>query len=282
MAHQSWKCLLALALALASTNPASGSCAGAEEGLAFVQGALGQGQVRPAVDRLAALARSHPECPPVVAMQAQFFARQGRSQEAEEWFLRAIELAPDQPEAHFHLGIFYDERQQHAKAAERFRRVLAIMPTDPQAFDYLALSLEAQGQFDKAEAAYRMGLAHNSGRRFDPMLHYNYGRHLMKQGRLEEAGSQLQEALRHVPEVRAVHYELARLAQRVGDLSTARTHAERALQLQDPARVILDMQVHYLLSRIYRALGEGELAARYTALSQNAEIPLDARRRSGR
>ena len=42
--------------------------------------------------------------------------------------------------------------------------------------------------------------------------------------------------------------------------------------LEDRGRVILDMQVHYLLSRIYRELGEKELAAKYTSLSQQAEI----------
>ena len=282
MVHRGCSYLFVVAVGLLSAASARSSCVGAEAGLSQVQRSLAQGRIQSAVDRLSGLISSHPKCPPVVAMQAQFFARQGMAREAEEWFLRAVELGPDQPEAHFHLGVFYDGRQQHAKAAERFRKVLSLAPSDPQAYDYLALSLEAQGQFDKAEAAYRMGLARNSGPRFDPMLHYNYGRYLMKQSRLAEAKSHLDEAVRHAPSVRAVHYERARVAERLGDLQGARMHAERALQLEDRGGVILDMQVYYLLSRLYRALGEDELAARYTALSEKAEIPLDARRRSGR
>ncbi len=258
------------------------TCVGANEGLSFTQQALAQGRIDAALARLAALSSSHPKCAPVALIQAQVHASRGQAREAEDSFMRACALAPDQPEPHFQLGVFYDGRQQHGKAADRFRKVLSLAPSDPQAYDYLGLSLEAQGEFAKAEAAYRMGLARNSGPRFDPMLHYNYGRYLMKQSRLADARAQLDEAAKHAPGVRAVHYERAKLAEKLGDLGGARTHAEQALRLEDRNGVILDMQVHYLLSRIYRALGESELAAKYTALSQQADIPLAARRRSGR
>ena len=279
---RAWACLITLAAGLADARPARASCVGAEEGLSSVQRALSQGNLDAASDRLSDLSSSHPDCAPVAVMQAQMHASRGKAHEAEASFLRAVELAPSQPEVHFQLGVFYDSRQQHAKAAERFRKVLALAPSDPQAYDYLALSLEAQGQFDKAEAAYRMGLARNSGPRFDPMLHYNYGRYLMKQSRLSQAKAQLDEAVKLADGVRAVHYERARLAEKLGDLQGARSYAERALRLRDQGGVILDMQVHYLLSRVYRSLGEVELAAKYTELSQKADIPLEARRRSGR
>ncbi len=282
MAGGGWKCLIALAAGLGSSGSVQASCIGAEDGLSFVQQALARGQAEAALTRLDALTSSHPECAPVALMQAQVHAGLGQAREAEQLFQRAVGLAPNEPEAHFQFGVFYDSRQQHAKAAERFRKVLSLAPSDPQAYDYLALNLEAQGQFDRAEAAYRMGLARNRGPRFDPMLPYNYGRYLMKQNRLSEAKSQLDEAARQAGGVRAVHYERAKLAEKLGDLRGARTHAERALGIEDRGGVILDMQVHYLLSRIYRALGEADLAAKYTELSQKAEIPLEARRRSGR
>lgn len=258
------------------------SCAGAERELASVSALLGQGRIQAVMERHAAMAASHPDCVQVVLLGAQLNAGRGEPQEAERLFIRACELAPSDPEPHFRLGVFYDGRQQHAKAAEKFRRVLSLTPADPQAYDYLGLSLDALGDFGKAESAYRMGLARNSGSRFDPMLHYNYGRYLLKQSRLSEAQEHLDRAISLVPTVRAVHYERAKLAERLGDLKGARKHAEESLRLPDTGGVILDMQVHYLLSRIYRALGESELAAKFTALSQQAEIPMRARLRSGR
>lgn len=275
-------CLIAGAFIATASSSLRASCVGAEEGLSAAQQALARGQISAAQSALSALASSHPDCAPAVALRAQFQAALGNESQAEQLFLRACELAPGQPEPFFQLGVLYDSRQQHGRAAEQFRKVLALAPSDPQAYDYLALSLEGLGEFAKAESAYRMGLANNNGPRFDPMLHYNYGRYLMKQERLADARKHLDQAVQLVPNVRAVHYERAKLAQSLGDAEVARSHAERALALKDPAGVILDMQVHYLLSRVYRALGEAELAARYTRLSQQAEIPLDARRRSGR
>jgi len=54
------------------------------------------------------------------------------------------------------------------------------------------------------------------------------------------------------------------------------------LKLKDPAAVILDLQVYYLLSRIYTRLGEKELAAQYTKLTESAKVPVSSRMRGGR
>lgn len=255
------------------------SCDGAERELSTISALVEQGRFQAVMERHAALAASHPDCVQVVLLSAQAHASRGEFQEAEQAFLRACELAPSDADPHFQLAVMYSNRQQHARAAEKFRKVLSLTPNDPQAYDYLGLSLEKLGEFGKAEAAYRMGLARNSGPRFDPMLHYNYGRYLLMHSRLSEARDQLDRAISLVPTVRAVHYERAKLAERLGDLDGARKHAEESLRLPDPGEVILEMQVHYLLSRIYRALGESELAAKFTALSQQGEIPMRARRR---
>ncbi len=267
---------------VASSSLLAGSCLGVEEGLSATRELLSQGRFPDAWDKLSALSASHPDCAEVVLMDARMHAGRGQPQDAEKLFLRACQLAPSEPEPFFQLGVFYDGRQQHGRAAEQFRKVLRLTPGDPHAYDYLGLSLEALGNFDKAESAYRMGLARNSGDRFDPMLHYNYGRFLVKQNRFDAAQGHLDKALELAPDVRAVHYERAKLAERLGDTEGARFYAETALALADPEGVILDMQVHYLLSRIYRDLGEADLAAKYTALSQKAELPLRARQRSGR
>ena len=274
--------MIGVALGLVAAGSVRGSCDGAEGRLSAAQRALALGNIEIASAQLADLADSHPECPPALVLRAHLLAVLGDSSQAEELYIRACELAPAQPEPFFQLGVFYDSRQQHGKAAEQFRAVLRLAPSDPQAYDYLGLSLEALGEFDKAEASYRLGLARNSGPRFDPMLHYNYGRFLVKHGRLDDAKAHFDEAVKLSPGVRAVHYERAKLAEKLGDLSGARAYAERALALEDRGGVILDMQVHYLLSRVYRELGEKELAAKFTSLSQQAEIPLSARQRSGR
>lgn len=272
--------ILAAGMVLVGAPTLRATCIGADRLLGEVRVALSEGRVREAERRLSQLSVSHPACGSVALLDAQVHAGRSKPSEAERLFKKACELAPTEPEPFFQFGVFYDRRQQHGRAAEQFRKVLALAPGDPQAYDYLGLSLEGIGDFSGAASAYRMGLARNRGPRFDPMLHYNYGRFLLKQGKLADAKTHLDKAIELVPGVRAVHYERAKLSERLGDFAEARVHAEKALGIEDRSGVILDMQVHYLLSRVYRAVGETALAAKYTALSQEGEVPLAARQRT--
>ena len=269
------------AVAWLSPATAQGSCDGAQTTLDRTQRALSEGRVSAALQGLSSLEEQHPDCVPAILLRAQVAAARGDERGAESLYLRATELAPERPEPFFDLGVFYDGRQQHRRAAAQFRNVIDLSPSDPQAWDYLALSLEGAGDFDKAESAYRMGLGRNRGPRFDPMLHYNYGRFLMKMGRLTEAEKHLDEAVRLVPGTRAVHFERARLAESLADMRRALVHGKRALATPDARGVILDMQVHYLLARVHQALGNTDEARRFRTLTEDAEIPIETRR-SGR
>ncbi len=276
--------LAALALLAVCASPLAGNaaCEDAESTISATRTALASGDISAATRGLATLAARNADCVPAILLRAQVAAARGAASEAEELYKRACALEPTRPEPFFELGVFYDSRQQHGRAAEQFRAALDLAPDDPQSWDYLGLSLEALGNFDDAGSAYRMGLARNRGPRFDPMLHYNYGRYLMKQGRLAEARKHLDQAVRLVPGTRAVHYERARLAERLGNPGEALQHGNRALGTPDSRGVILDMQVHYLLSRLHRALGNNQEADKFAALTRRGEIPIEARSRSGR
>ena len=215
-------------------------------------------------------------------LRGRILGMKGDAAAAERMLRKAATLSPKNPEPHFQLGVLFDRRQQNQRAADQFEQVIKLSPDDPRAYDYLALSLEPLGQFERAEWAYKKGLAVNRGAHFDAYLDYNYGRFLMKLNRLAEAGQHLDRAVKLAPATRAVHFEQAKLSMKRGNYQEARHHAERALKLKDPGGVILDLQVYYLLSRIYSHLGEKELAAKYTKLSQSSKVPASARMRGGR
>ena len=73
----------------------------------------------------------------------------------------------------------------------------------------------------------------------------------MKMDRLSESKRHLDRALKLAPKIRAVHYEHAKLNIRLGTYEAARADAERALGVADPSGFVLDLQVYYLLSRVY-------------------------------
>jgi tetratricopeptide (TPR) repeat protein len=117
---------------------------------------------------------------------------------------------------------------------------------------------------------------------FDPLVDYNYGRFLLKQGRLEESQRHLDRAAKLVPDRRGVHYERAKLKLALKDYPAARSDAERALGVPDPAGLVLDLQVYYLLSTIYARLGESDLARKYAELARTTPIPDQALDRAER
>jgi Tfp pilus assembly protein PilF len=135
------------------------------------------------------------------------------------------------------------------------------------------MSLEMLGENERAEHVYREALQANSSLFFDPTLDYNFGRFLLKQGRLEESQTYLDRAVALHPRRRGPRYQRAKLHLARGDYGSARQDAERALALGKPGDNVIDLQVYYLLTTIYSRLGETELAKEYAELARTTEIP---------
>jgi tetratricopeptide (TPR) repeat protein len=218
--------------------------------------------------------------PAALALRGQILVMKGQSQEGKTLLEKACQLDPNDPEAQFQLGAVYDHAKQPADAVKHFRRAVTLNPGDARAWDYLALNLEPLEQVDAAEQAYRKGLEVNQkGRYFDAFLDYNYGRFLVKRNQLAAGKQHLDRAVELVPQVRAVWYERAKLDLRLKDYQQARSDAEKAASCEDPAHIIIDLQVYTLLNQVYGRLGETALARKYAELSRETEPPVRGERR---
>jgi tetratricopeptide (TPR) repeat protein len=220
--------------------------------------------------------------PDALILRGQILAMKGQPAAARGMLEKACQLGPENPEAHYQLGIFFDGRQLHPEAVEEFKKVIALRPRDARAFDYLALNLEALGDTRQAEAAYQKGLHVNEGPLADAFLDYNYGRFLMKANRLAESKVYLDRALHSAPETRAVYYEHGKLNVRLRKYRDAQADAEHALRLSDPSGFILDLQVYYLAATVYSRLGNTELAQKYAALCRTSRVPIQSQGRGDR
>jgi tetratricopeptide (TPR) repeat protein len=188
-------------------------------------------------------------------------------------FERALVRDPAHAEAHYQLGVSLYRRQLYADAVAHLEKVVLARPHDARAHDYLAQSLEGLGDADRADRAYRAAQEVNDGPLPDAFFDYYYGRFLLKQDRLEESRVHLDRALARHPRERAVHYERAKLGIAAGQYAAARADAERALELPDPAGLVLDLQLHYLLATVYARLGDPERARQHADLARAAPIP---------
>jgi tetratricopeptide (TPR) repeat protein len=225
-------------------------------------------------DHLSSVALSlDPDCSEALVVAGQILSRKGRQHAAFEALEKAARVGPSNAEAQYQFGAWLFRRKLHAAAVRQFEKTLALRPVDARAHDYLALGFEALGEAERAEQAYQSALEVNEGPFFDPFLHHNYGRFLLKQKRLEESQSQLDRALALLPNSRAVHYERGKLNLALERYQAAREDAERALSLRDPRGLVLDLQVYYLLATIYTRLGESDLARKYAELARTTPIP---------
>jgi tetratricopeptide (TPR) repeat protein len=215
----------------------------------------------------------YPNRSDILALRGQLLTMKGATAQGKEVLERALKSDPDNAEANFWLGSQYDRAKQYTDAVEHFRKAVQSNPSNPQAWDYLGLNLEPLGQVEKAEDAFRRGLSVNQGARFDSFLDFNYGRLLLKLNRLDESKVHLDRAVELVPQARAVRYERAKLSLRRRDYAAAREDAEKARELNDPAGIIIDLQVYGLLEQIYRRLGDTGTAAKYAELSRSTPVP---------
>jgi Tfp pilus assembly protein PilF len=248
-------------------------CAGAETAVGAAIEALDRGRWADAERLLEPALAGHPECARVLVVQGRLLGRRGEPLAARQALEKAAALDPDDAEPRYHLGIWFFRARVFPEAARHFEKAAALRPKDARAWDYLALALEALGQPERAEEAYRSGLKVNEGAFFDVLLDYNYGRFLLKQDRLEQSGAHLDRAVALLPRRRGPHYERGKLNLARQDHAAARADGERALSLPDPAGLVLDVQVYYLLATVYARLGETALARKYAELARTTPIP---------
>ncbi|MEY4704839.1 MAG: hypothetical protein RL042_1041 [Nitrospirota bacterium] len=157
---------------------------------------------------------------------------QGRDQEAEEYFRRALKANPTDPDAGYHLGQTQIKLEKYQAAEESFRRLLEInpsehrarlglgmaqyhlehyadalnslaeaektLPTEPLIYYYQGLAHNKQGTYEQAPQRFLRALALNPD--LGPEVHYQSGVAYYKQGVLDEAKSEFQTVIELEPE----------------------------------------------------------------------------------
>ena len=74
--------------------------------------------------------------------------------------------------------------------------------------------------------------------------------------------------------MRAAWHERAKLKLRMKNYQQARTDAEKIASIEDPAHVMIDLQLYPLLEQVYARLGETKLAKKYADLIRGTPPPV--------
>jgi Flp pilus assembly protein TadD len=108
------------------------------------------------------LSRAHsPDDPDwrILSAQGAVLDQLDRHDEARQYYVTALKIAPDEPTVLSNLGLSYVLSNNLAKAEETLRRALSRAETDPRVRANLALAVGLQGRMAEAESIVKVGLS---------------------------------------------------------------------------------------------------------------------------
>ena len=142
---------------------------------------------------------------------------------------KSVELAPQDAEAHYNLGITLQELGRLAEAEASYTQAIALKPDYALAHNNLGITLQELGRFDEAEASYTQAIVLKPG---FAEAHYNLGITLQELGRSDEAKTSYTQAIALKPDYAAAHSNLGITLNAMGSRESALKHFERSFQLK--------------------------------------------------
>ena len=147
------------------------------------------------------------------------------------WCRKALERAPDLPEAWYNLGLAYAGQGQAKEATDALLKTAALVPDNPDAQNSIGLQLIRVGANEEAERCLMRCLALAPDFAF---AHSNLGLLRKKQNRLGEAAAAFRKAVDLQPLLAAAHANLGGTLNLQKNFTAGEAACRRALEI-DPA-----------------------------------------------
>jgi len=161
---------------------------------------------------------------------AQMMMRQELNDDAEKELLRAVELEPLIPQAHYLLGELYAFRGDGEKAAAELKQEIGLNPASAMAYYKLGDAYSRMGQWAKAIPALQKSVwlnATNSG----PYI--LLGKGYLQQKELGNAEGMLRRAVQMDPQNSMAHYLLGQTLMQEGRTEEGRAMLEQSQKLKN-------------------------------------------------
>jgi type IV pilus assembly protein PilF len=191
---------------------------------------------------------------------AAAYYSQGQMAIALEEFTKATELDTSYAPAYTGLGLVHAALKQDAKAESNFKRALQLDPENSEAHNNYGTFLCVRNRVDEAISEF-MTAVKNPLYATPESAYLNAGICALKKKDIRNAETYFQNALRVEPNMRAASYQLAQLYFGKGEHLQARAHLEQAMKNIDPTPEMLWLGV-----RNERILGGKDAEASYRLL----------------
>lgn len=178
-----------------------------------------------------------PDQPNALHLSGLLAYQKGETECAVELLARAVVVAPDNAEAHFHLGVVWQALERPGEAADAYRRAIEADPGNAEAFNNLGAVCEDLDRIEEAIESYLAALAvmpEYTGARL------NLGALYRKHGRPDEAVNCYRAAIERVPEDPRLHFNLGLAYKDLALLEVAEASLRRAVDIRPDYAVAHD------------------------------------------
>jgi len=212
---------------------------------------LGSGQPAEAAAVAAPFLHDHAQADEVWHLLGIALHQAGRFDDAAQALRRAIELCPNNANAHYDLGLAYTHLGDEERAEAAYRYALQAEPSFPEACNNLGNLLRRRGCAADAEACYRRALRL---RPHFPEARYNLGLTLQSLDLLEQAETCYRDVLKQDPQLAAAHNNLGNTLLAMGSPARAIGHFGEAAGLKpDNREYLVNLGMAQLLTGDFRA-----------------------------
>jgi type IV pilus assembly protein PilF len=192
-------------------------------------------------------------------LAAAYYA-QGQMGIALEEFTKATELDPSYAPAYTGLGLVHASLKQDSKAEANFKRALQLEPENSEAHNNYGTFLCVRNRVDEAVREFMIAVS-NPLYATPASAYLNAGICTLKKKDTKTAEDYFLKALRADPRARAASYQLALLSFGKGEHEQARTYLNQAMHNIEPTPEMLWLGV-----RNARKLGDKDAEASYSLL----------------
>lgn len=148
-------------------------------------------------------------------------------------FDRAQQLLPPSAGLENNRGVALFELHDLPRARAAFERAVALDASAPRAHLFLARIADFGGDTAEAEREF-VAATRPDAKPAEPLAFFQYGLHLSREQRLEDARLAFERALQLDPDLGAAHLNLALVLRRLGKPDEAQLHAARFRELTEP------------------------------------------------
>lgn len=210
------------------------------------------------------------------------FYKHGEPDNAIEEYNNALELNPNNVEAHQKLGfLFYNVKGMYKEGMAYLSKAIRLDPGNPRAHHDLGMALLHQREFDQAISHLSQALRRmpdGLDKQYNPTdMHYSLGQAFLYKGDSQQAEVYLSRAVLLDPNRPELHYNLALALADQGKIDQTLRHYSRAVHLNP--RVDTSPALHQLLATKYaearqfrEAISSAEKALKLALASGDKEL----------